>query len=346
MAAVDGVGSAFTITGETLTLGYLGSGTLTVGRGASVTASYGVSVGYCSSSRSVVQVDGTGSTWTNGGSLTVGSSGTGTVSFTGGAVASAGGLSINGKSLLAIDVGRSSLLTVAGGAGTLTNNGIARILAGAGVPTDGFQYSPIAAGTWTGTGIYQAVGGTWSTTSHKFTASSVTHGTSGSTVPLELASVQRALVDDSGAGGTNWEVGASFVAAGSTTNISFLAAAMNESSLDTLRSHLSTGESILSGWMFSADGYTVSSSNPVYLSFNVGASHPADELEVWHYDGTSGWAKYGAFDLTYDGTFASFTANSFSGYAMVAVPEPGTLMLLIVGLLGLACRAWRRRRTI
>ena len=161
-------------------------------------------------------------------------------------------------------------------------------------------------------------------------------GASGSTVPLELASVQRVIVDDSGPGGTNWEVGASFVAAGSTTNISFMATAMSDATLDTLDSQLSPTEAILSGWIFSATGYTVSSSNPVYLSFNVGASHPADDLEVWHYDAASGWAKYNAFDLTYDGTFASFTATSFSGYAMVAVPEPGTLMLLVVGLLGLA----------
>jgi hypothetical protein len=87
----------------------------------------------------------------------------------------------------------------------------------------------------------------------------------------------------------------------------------------------------------------VSSSNPVYLSFNVGAGHPADDLEVWHYDDTNGWAKYNAFDLTYDGTFASFTATSFSGYAMVAVPEPGSFGLLLVAGVVLLAYAWRRR---
>ena len=46
-----------------------------------------------------------------------------------------------------------------------------------------------------------------------------------------------------------------------------------------------------------------------------------------------------------DATCASFTATSFSGYAMVAVPEPGTLALLAAGLLGLLiCVRWKRMR--
>ena len=194
-------------------------------------------------------------------------------------------------------------------------------------------------------GTYQAVGGTWNATNHKFTASSVTSGTSGRRSRSNLASVQRALIDDNGPGGTDWEVGASFLAAGSTTNITFTATAMSDTILGTLGSQLSPKEAILSGWMFSTDGYAVSPSNPAYLSFKVDPDDLADGLEVWHYD-ASGWTKYNAFDLTYDGTFASFTANSFSGYAMVAVPEPSTLILLGIAALGLVANAWRRRLAV
>jgi T5SS/PEP-CTERM-associated repeat protein len=329
-----------------LYVGNSGSGTLLVADGGSVTSNQGI-IGNSSGSGGTVTVDGAGSAWTNGAGLCVGgtssmSAGSGVISITGGGTVRATNVAVNSKSLLAIDVGRGSLLTVGGGAGTVTDNGMIRVFAGAGSAVGGL-YTPISAGSWSGTGTYQAMGGTWNTTSHKFTASSVASGVSGSTVPLELSSVQRAIVDDNGPGGTNWEVGASFVAATSTTNISFIATVMSDATLGTLDSQLSPTESILSGWIFSATGYTVSSSNPVYLSFQLGPGQTSENLDVWHYNG-SAWTEYPALDLTYDGNYASFTANDLSGYAMVAVPEPSTLALLGVGAIGLLTCVWRRRR--
>jgi T5SS/PEP-CTERM-associated repeat protein len=313
---------------------------LSITNGGSVNSSGSFNyIGHYSGSTAVVAVDGTGSTW-NSGFLYVGDGGSGTVSIANGGTVTARSVSMYSKSLLAIDVGRGSLLVVAG---AISNGGTIRILAGAGVPANGAQYSPIAAGTWSGVGTYQAIGGTWNSTGHTFTASSVTAGTSGSPVSLNLATVQRAIVDDNGPGGTNWEVGASFPAAGSTTNMTFSATAMNSTILDVLRADLPANESVLSGWTFATTNYTVSSTNPVYLSFNVGPGQPSDLLEVWHYD-SSAWTEYPTTDLTYDGTFASFTATGLSGYAMVAVPEPGTLALLAAGLIGLLAYAWRRRR--
>jgi ABC-type sugar transport system ATPase subunit len=116
-------------------------------------------------------------------------------------------------------------------------------------------------------------------------------------------------------------------------NMTFTATAMNSTTLSTLGSLLPTDQSILSGWTFSASDFTVSSTNPAYLSFNVGAGHPADNLDVWRYDG-SAWSEYSPLDLVYDGTYASFTATSLNGFAMV-VPEPGTLALLAASLIGL-----------
>jgi hypothetical protein len=231
---------------------------------------------------------------------------------------------------------------VGAGAGTITNNGRVRVLAGASVAT-GSNWSPIVAGTWGGTGSCQAVGGTWSATSHKFTASSVASGTSGLPVPLDLASVQRTLIDDNAPGGTGWEVGASFPATASTTNITFTATAMSKATLDTLRALLPTKESVLSGWDFAAANFTVSSTNPLYLSFGVDAVRPSDDFEIWQHVRTL-WTKYDPFDLTFDGTYASFTASSLAGYALVSVPEPSTLALLAIVAIGLLGYAWRRRK--
>jgi hypothetical protein len=176
--------------------------------------------------------------------------------------------------------------------------------------------------------------------------SAAASGASGAAIPLDLATTQRALVDDVGPSGTNWHVGASFVESASTKNITFVATAMNGTLLDLLKNQLSPPESLLSGWGFSTTNYTVSPTNPVYLSFDVGPGHPSDELEIWRCDEANGWSRYDAFDLTYDGEFASFTATSFSGYAMVAVPEPTTLILCCIGATGVLTCTWKKRRHV
>ena len=340
MVTVSGVGSNWT---NRLDLDVSNGGTLSIYNHGSVSSRRGY-IGAYSGLKGAARVDGAGSIWDNI-ELDVGNyGGTGTLSITGGGTVTAATVFVyNATSLLAINVGRGSLLTIASGTGTINSIGKIRILASASVPADNTAYSPIAAQTFSGTGTFQAIGGTWNTTAHTFTASSVVTGSASTAVPLNLASAQRALVSDNGPGGTGWVVGVSFPAAGSTTNITFTASPMSSATLGTLGSKLAANESALSGWTFLTSGYTVSATNPIYLSLDVGPGYSSDDFNIWHYDGST-WTNYAPFDLTYDGTYASFTANGLSGYAVSAVPEPGTMGLLAAALLGFLACGWRKRK--
>ena len=86
------------------------------------------------------------------------------VEYGAGATGASNGLTIGAstKNVLSIDVGRGSSLDGslnAGYSAKLTNNGILRVVAGAGV-TNGV-YTPITNVTWNDNGTDQGVGGTW-----------------------------------------------------------------------------------------------------------------------------------------------------------------------------------------
>jgi T5SS/PEP-CTERM-associated repeat protein len=289
---------------SSLYVGYSGSGTLAIANGGSVSSAYGY-VGGTASSSGTVTVSGPGSIWTNSSSLNVGYSGTATLSIVGGGTVTGGtSSSINGASLLAIDTGRGSSFTV--GSGTIANNGKVRILAGAGMPA-GNTYSPISAGTWSGAGTYQAVGGTWDAGSHLFTASSVATAASGVAASIDLSQQQRILVTDAASG---WRLGESFLA---TTNSSTLTSTATKITGGTLSS-LSAHNTVLSGWDISAAaGYAAG--DPVYLSFDVGHAQLLGHLWVCRYTGT-GWSNYSTLDLTYDRTYASLTVTALGIYAV------------------------------
>ena len=124
---VSGTGSTWT-NSKSLTVGYYGSGTLNITSGGSVSNSYGY-IGYGSASTGSVMVSGTSSTWTNSSRLFVGgNSSSGTLSISGGGAVSASGVSVNNKSLMAIDVGHGSSLAVGGSSGTISNDGTIRVL--------------------------------------------------------------------------------------------------------------------------------------------------------------------------------------------------------------------------
>ena len=194
---VDGAGSSWT-SSSFLDVGHLGGGTISIANRARVSSVYG-SIGENTGSTGLASVDSR-SIWTISNSIYVGDSGTATLAISGGGTVTSSNVSINNTSLLAIDVGRGSILSIVGDYPTITNNGTIRILAGAGVPASSTKYAPISATTWSGNGAYQAIGGTWANTSHTFTVSPVATGAA-SYVTLNLASVQRAPLTDSG---TDW----------------------------------------------------------------------------------------------------------------------------------------------
>jgi len=101
---------------------------------------------------------------------------------------------------------------------------------------------------------------------------------------------------------------------------------------------------VLGAWEISASGSGYSPYDPVYLSFDVGPGFARSDFDVWHYDGSQ-WAAFETDVFSYDGRYASMLVTGFSAYAVSAVPEPGTLVLLVsAALAGVVWLRWRGRR--
>lgn len=323
-ATVRGVGATWTSSGD-LFVGYIGEGTLAITDGGSVDCGSGY-LGYGSGSTGDVTVSGAGSTWTND-CLFVGYFGSGTLAIdNGGSVTAVDSRVYNSRSLLSIEVNGNSRLTVDNGGGTFTNNGTVRLIAGA-APAAGAVYTPISAGTWTGSGLYQAVGGTWDEVSHEFTVSNVDHALLDETVTMDLANMQRAVIDNTMMG---WSVGASFLATQNPTQLRFEASCNLAEIAAILAANWGYGDepndyhprAPLCFWEFTASSGFMSG-DPVYLSFDIGSGYSRERLSVWHVDGADpGWSD--PADLAYDGRYASFTTTDFYGwYIIMALFMPG-----------------------
>jgi T5SS/PEP-CTERM-associated repeat protein len=307
-------------------------GRLNVTDGGTVSGSGGC-IGYGTDSVGEVMVSGAGSTWDNSGGLTVGWNGRGTLYVVAGGSVSATDVTINALSTVGVYGGS---LIVNGGSGTITNDGRIHITAAVNAPPGTTQ--PISAALWQGSGTYSAIGGKWNSTTHQLAVSDALQGASGAPISVDLFDTQRLLIHDPA---TDWSLGAGFTATDAPTTLTLSASAISGSTLSDLQSLLRPGESLLGGWQITpTSGYTPG--DPAYLSFAVGAGRSAEDLFVWHYDGT--WSRFDAADLTYDGNYASFTVTGFSDYAISAVPEPSTLALLASALLCAAVWAWRKKR--
>ncbi|MBN1909638.1 MAG: PEP-CTERM sorting domain-containing protein [Pirellulales bacterium] len=337
---VSGAGSAW-VNSHGLVIGGYSKGTLTIANGGNVMSMSAVlgangKVNGSNVSSGIVTVVDNGSTWNNSGELLVGDEGVGRLGIALGGAITAGSISINSESLVSIDVGTNSRLTVGEGSGTFTNNGTVRLVAGAAAPAGATFDSPILAGSWDGAGAHEAVGGTWGGTDQIFTVSEVAQGGNEERITIDAAEIQRVLISDEV---TGWKLGVSLLPKEESTTMVVRARALIESLQTSLEAHLEPGDEILGGWQIvCAYGF-----NPAYLSFDLGASYRPEDVTVWEY-ASGKWKEYEAWDLVCDGGYTSFSVNGFSGgFAVTAVPvpEPGSVALL-VGLA--ACLTWRRRR--
>jgi T5SS/PEP-CTERM-associated repeat protein len=333
---VDGAGS--TLTAFKLGVGIYGNGKLMVTNGgvAQSTSNNSTYLGYYAGSTGTAIIDGIGSKFAIGeysAQFFIGYSGTGIMSISdGGIVTAAGGISIDSSSLLSVDVGNNSSLSVASGK-TVTNNGTIRLVAGADAANG--TYTPITAGTWTGTGTIQTLGGVWNSTNQTVTVNSAITTTAGTVASMDLYTNQRGIVTDPSTGKS---VGIGFQATTASNPITFSAKAIGGSELTSLQSLIGTGNSVLSAWSFTTTGTTVSSTNPVYLSLTAGAGQSLYSLSVYDFNGTS-WSQLTPADLAYDGNYASFTALNLNDVAVVGAatptPIPAAVWLLGSGLMGL-----------
>jgi T5SS/PEP-CTERM-associated repeat protein len=332
-ATVTGAGSKWTNTGS-LSVGSGGTGMLTIEAGAQVSNSSGY-LGFNSGATGMAVITGAGSKWTNSSSLSVGNSGKGTLHVRDGGNVLGSSLTVKSASLLTIDAGYGSEIRVGGGTGVITNNGTVQILTGPG-PVAGLQSVPIVAGTWSGSGAYQAVGGTWNTSTHAFTISQTLSSVSATPVIIDLAQQQRVLVEDATSG---WAAGASFLAkTGTGKRFDFTATAIAGIDLTSLQALLPPGQTVVNGWNLTADGTGYLATDPIYLSLSVPSDLSRHDVEIWKLTGTT-WAPFTADDLTTADGYASFTTTGLSTYALTAVPEPSTLLLLFLAAASLFTRS-------
>lgn len=303
-----------------VTVGYLGRGQLVAEAGGEILSNYGV-LGSEAGSAGDALIVGAGSRWTCGDSLFVGSSSRGSLHIAGGGQVVIGqAVRMNGPSLISVDVGNSSLLNIQNGNGEFTNNGILRVVADASVLA-GSTHTPVAAGLWSGTGVVQAVGGTWDDVLHVFTASDVLNAIAGMPIELDRAATQRVWISDAA---TGWNVGMSFPKAAVSTPISMTATSIAGSVLAALEALVTDGD-VAGGWLFAiTSGH--SPGDPVYLSFDIGIGYTRQQVQAWVFDGAN-WRRHSPPDLNVNGAIASFTVTNFSGYA-VSVQGPPSAHLL------------------
>ncbi len=327
LVTVAGANSKWTLDSG-VRVGRYCEGTLEISNGGAVSNTW-AQIGDQSGSVGTVTVEGNNSTWTISSALLIGNAGTAALSITnGGSVSVTGATMQNSASLLMIEVGGDDVFST----NDFTANGTVRLAAQAGLAAG--TYAPIAnGGTWTDSAAtYETLGGVWNATAHTFIVSAAAQATSGVQTTIDLATTQRIDV------GGNLAV--NFMAAGSSTSLDFTATATSGQTLTDLQDLMSDGQVVQGSWDFDIPG--LPGGDDVMLSFALAGVTGDDEVTIWHYDDTAGWTLYDATDLVIADGRASFSVDSFSSYAVTAVPEPATMALLTLGSLAMLRR--RRRK--
>jgi fibronectin-binding autotransporter adhesin len=204
IVTIDGKGSSWTVVtapGFTngMTVGRNGVGTLTVQNGGKLTTSPDTFIGDASTGTGTITVTGSGSTWSNSGTIVVGNAGTGTVS-----IADGGVVTTAGYMLIANTSGKTGTVTVDGSGSSLTtatlyvgHNGTGGLIISDGGNVAASSVAIGGAGSSTGTGTVTVDG-----------SGSSLNSTGGITVG-HFGTGTLAVTD----GGTVTSVGASYIGA-------------------------------------------------------------------------------------------------------------------------------------
>jgi fibronectin-binding autotransporter adhesin len=342
-ATVTCTGSVWT-NNDTLYVGQYGNGTLNIQSGGQVSNSLGY-LGYHSGGTGFATVTGMGSKWGNSDILYVGyympslaNSGKGTLNVADGGQITAKALYVGSQSTVKLNVSGNDMLVFGDATtpGTLNSRGKINFYANASLPAG--TYSPISeyasrAITWSGTGTYNGFGGTWNNTAKTFLVSAPTALNAGASDTVTTA--ERLLFADPISGK---HTGASFGTITGSPN--FSAMLMTPSELSDLTTQPGFAGSVLTGW-----NYTASLSGAeVMLSYDIGSGY--QDPQIWRLH-DSAWSLFTPDLVTYDSNGnLSFTVTDFSGYAVTAVPEPCTITMFGISVIGLLAHAWRLRKRI
>ena len=345
---IDGAGSLITA-GQGATVGGHGTGTLMITNGGSLisgtTAQDSSVIGGESSQYTTLDnhgngyviVNGAGSTWKQTGTITFeGDDGSGSLSISSGGAVSANSVTIVSGTILTVDAGYKSTLTVGSGSGTLTNNGgTLRLVAGAAVAAG--AYTPIYAGELDNNGTFQVIGGgTYNWAKGNLVVNPAATAAAGTAATIDLSQTQRILFTDAATGES---AGASFMATTTSTPLTFTASTMSGAELAPLEATLGAGKPVLSGSDLRRGAVILQGARPTFPCTRE-RDRTSPDLAIWYYNGST-WSAYPAGDLAYDGAYASFTVTGMGGYAVVRSPaggphpfRPASLLVLVLRVLG------------